>query len=82
MSYCCPLSPSISNSAGISDDVPEGWDSLEDADVLIDPVAKSEVRLDTADDEVDIDTGDAAFNVEKDDFDTSTTSVETKYRSA
>ena len=59
ISYCCPLSPHFSNAAGASDDVPDGWDSLEDADVLIDPVAKSEVRLDDADDEVDIDSGDA-----------------------
>ena len=35
----------------------EGWDSLEDADVLTDPESKAAQNLDDADDEINVDGG-------------------------
>ena len=50
--YCCPLSPPDLNSDGDVAAEPEGWDNLEDADIVLDHGSKSPIPLDVDDDEV------------------------------
>ena len=49
-----PLRPHF-DSEGIA--LPDNWDSLEDADVLVDPESKHSMVHDVGDEEVDVDSG-------------------------
>ena len=59
---CCPLSPPDIASDGHVVDIPDGLDTLEDADIVLDHGSKSPGPLDVDDDEVDID-GDESVQV-------------------